>query len=164
MSFDNHLPTTNVPLVLYKNRYCNQEGFSVLVCGGMDNNKNNLNQVLEVKIPSFEVIEFPSMEKSHYALHITTINSEIIGIFNNYTEFEKLGSSSTSVEVYSEETKTWKHQYVNLGEPISYCLCSFKSRLYIIGGCVIGEEERLLFLLLTHPPIIYSLLINEQRQ
>ena len=40
MSSDNHLSFTNVPQVLYENRNCDQEGFSILVCGGKDKNKN----------------------------------------------------------------------------------------------------------------------------
>ena len=43
------------PKVLYENRYCNLEGFSILACGGGDKNKKRVNQVLEVKVPSFEV-------------------------------------------------------------------------------------------------------------
>ena len=55
MSSENRWLFADVPQVLYENRYCNQEGFSVLVCGGKDKNKKHLNQDLEVKIPSFEV-------------------------------------------------------------------------------------------------------------
>ena len=74
MSSDNRMSFANVPQVLYENRYCNQDGFSILACGGTDKNKKRLNQVLEVKIPSFEVTEFPSMEKCHFLLRLTTIN------------------------------------------------------------------------------------------
>ena len=43
MSSDNRLSFANVPQVLYENRYCNQEGFSILACGGIDKNKKRLN-------------------------------------------------------------------------------------------------------------------------
>ena len=107
-----------------------------MACGGINKNKKRLNQVLEVKVPSFEVTQFPFMEKRHLLLKLTTINSEIFGILDSYTEYKKLGSSCTSVEIYSEETKTWKHQNVNFEERFGYCLCSFKNTLYIIGGDV----------------------------
>ena len=116
MSFDNRLSFTFVPKVLYENRYCNQEGFSILACGGGDEDKKLVNRVLEVKVPSFEVTEFPFMEKRHALLHFTTINSKIFGFVDNVSKYEKLGNCCTSVEVYSEKTKTWKHQYINFEE------------------------------------------------
>ena len=141
MSSDNRMSLTNVPKVLYENRYCNQEGFSILACGGLDKNKKRVNQVLEVKIPSFEVIEFPSMEKCHHVLRLATINFEIFGIVDNYIEYEKLGSSCTSVEIYSEINKTWKHHYLKFEERIFYCFCSFMRKLYLIGGYVGGYAK-----------------------
>ena len=83
------------------------------------------------------------MEKRNLLLKLTTINSEMYSIVNNYITYKKLSSFCISVEVYSKETKTWKHQYVNFEERFLYCLCSFMSKLYIIGRCVIGEEESL---------------------
>ena len=50
-----------VPKVLYENRYCIQEGFSILVCGGKDKNGDMTNKVLELEIPSLKVNEFPSL-------------------------------------------------------------------------------------------------------
>ena len=62
MSSEDRLSFTYVPKVLYENRYCNQEGFSILACGGGDKNKNkSVNQVLEVIVRSFEITEFPFM-------------------------------------------------------------------------------------------------------
>ena len=65
----NRLSFTNVPKVLYENRYCNQEGFSILACGGLDKNKKCLNQVSEVKFPSFEFTEFYFMGKVTFHLN-----------------------------------------------------------------------------------------------
>ena len=120
MSSDNRLSFTNVPQVLYENRYCTQEGFSILACGGTDKNKKHVNQVLEVKIPSFEVTEFPFMEKPHNFLRLATINSEIFGIVKCINQQQKPGSLLLSVEVYSEETKTWKHQYIDFEERLFF--------------------------------------------
>lgn len=38
MNSKNKLSFTKVPKVLFENRYCNQEEFNVLVCGGDDKN------------------------------------------------------------------------------------------------------------------------------
>ena len=123
MSSGNHLSFNNVPQVLYENRYCKQEGFSILACGGIDKNRNKMNQVLEVKVPSFKVVEFPFMEKRRYRTNLATISSNIFSIVDSRTEYEKLGSSCTSVEVYSEETKSWKHKYIKFEELFDYCIC-----------------------------------------
>ena len=40
MSSGNRLSFTNVPQVLYENKYCNQEGFSILACGEVTKIKN----------------------------------------------------------------------------------------------------------------------------
>ena len=143
MSSKNNFSLTNVKAVkvLYENRYCNQEGFSILACGGCSyKNKKDLNQVLDVKIPSFEVTEFPFMEKRHYLLKLTTIKSEIFGIADSYVQYKKLGSSRKSVEIFSEKTKTWKHQYIKFEERFYFCLCSFMSKVYIIGGYIKSKK------------------------
>ena len=100
MSSKNLLSPTDVPKVLYENRYCNQEGFSILVCGGTDKNDKLTNQVSEVKIPSFEVTEFPPMMKPHIRLKLATINSEIFAIVDSTSVYEELGNFRTSVEIY----------------------------------------------------------------
>ena len=107
MMLKNHLSPTDVPKVLYENRYCNKEGFSVLACGGIDRNHKLKDQVLQIKIPSFQVTEFSLMAKPHYRLLTTTINSEIFPIVDSTNVIEQLGSSCTSVEIYSEKSRTW---------------------------------------------------------
>ena len=66
--------------ILYENKYCNQEGFSILICGGYDINRKITNEVLELNIPSFKVEKFPLMVKPHYFLYLATIKSGIIAI------------------------------------------------------------------------------------
>ena len=102
MGIKNEISSIDVQNVLYENRYCNQEGFSILVCGGRDRN-------YEVKIPSLNVTEIPSMVKPHNRLHLTTINSELFAIVNRKINYTSMGKIRTSVEVYSEKSKAWKH-------------------------------------------------------
>ena len=59
-----------VPKVLYENRYCNQEDFSILVCGGKDKNGKITNEVLELEIPSFKVNKFQQIELNHLNFHL----------------------------------------------------------------------------------------------
>ena len=66
--------------VLYENRYCNQEGSSILVCGGKDKKGKITNEVLELKIHSFKVNNFPSMVEPRYFLKLATIKSDILAV------------------------------------------------------------------------------------
>ena len=43
--------------VLYENRYCNQDDFSVLVCGGRDKNNKTVKSVFKLQGPNFECKE-----------------------------------------------------------------------------------------------------------
>ena len=121
--------------VLYENRYCNQEGFSILVFGGKDKNGKVTNEVLELEIPSFELKKFPSMVKPHRYLDlVVNVKSDILAICDRTYPNESLDKSSISVEIYSEKTKNWTHKYVEMEKRYGYCVSSFISKLYIIGG------------------------------
>ena len=114
MSSNNALFLIHVPAVLYENRYCNQEGFSVFIFGGEYKNRKCLNRVFKIKVPSFKVTELPSMVKPHYNLHLVTNNSDIFAIVTNQELDEILDISIASVEIYSDKNKTWNHQYVQV--------------------------------------------------
>ena len=49
----------HAPKVLYENIkqniYCNQEYFSILICGGKNKNGKTANKVLELEVPSFKM-------------------------------------------------------------------------------------------------------------
>ena len=109
--------------ILYENRYCNQEGFSILICGGKGINENYLNRVLEMKVPSFEITEFPSMVIPNYRYHLVTNNSDIIAIDTELDE--SLENAIKSVEIFSDKYKTWNHQCVQPEQRYDYCICSF---------------------------------------
>ena len=102
----------HVPKVLYKNRYCNQEDFSILVCGKKDKNGKNTYEVLELKIPSFKVNKFPSMVEPRYFLKLATIKSDILTVGEKRELNKSLDKSVITVEIYSENYKIWTHQCV----------------------------------------------------
>ena len=39
--------------VLYENRYCNQDDFSILVCGGLNKQHNNWKSIFKLNGPEF---------------------------------------------------------------------------------------------------------------
>ena len=130
ISEENMSVAFEVPKVLYENRYCDQEGFSILVCGGKDKNDNFTNNVLELEIPSFKVNKFPSFVKPHCYAYLATIKSDIVCADYVYIDEKSL----LSVQRYSDKNKTWTHRYVQMEERYDYCLSSFMSKLYFVGG------------------------------
>ena len=51
----------HVQTVLYEYRYCNQGGFSILICGGENENEEALNDFYELEGLNFEPMNIPSM-------------------------------------------------------------------------------------------------------
>ena len=114
----------HVPKVLYENRYCNQEGFSILISGGKDKNGETTNEVLKLEIPSFKVKKFPSMVKPHLQLFSATVKSNVVAVGTRQELKEFLDESFLFLEVYSEKTKTWIHQHIKIDERMYYCIHS----------------------------------------
>ena len=131
------------PKVLYDNRYCNQEGFSILICGGKDKNGEITNKVFELESPSFKVHKFPSMIKPHYYLNLVNIKSDILAISDEKNLDESLDKSIISTEIYSEKTKSWSNLDFTIKEKCCYCVGSFMGKMYLIGGYNISYEESL---------------------
>ena len=122
----------NVPKILYQNRYCDQDDFSVLVCGGGTKCKGNvksLNEVYELKGPKFECSKFPNIVEARYRCKTAIINSDIVvvGGFNN-------GRNLYSVELFNNNIKTWFFKTEFSEKRTNFSICTFKQNLYIIGG------------------------------
>ena len=101
MSKENNLALIQVPKVLYGNRYCNQEGFSILICGGKDKNGKITNEVLELKIPNLKLKQIPSMLKPHCYSDLVVIKYNILAIGHRIELDESLDDSVLFVEIYS---------------------------------------------------------------
>ena len=105
----------HVITVLYENRYCNQDGFSILVCGGCD--------VYQLKVPTFTRIKFPSMLEPSNKCKTAVIDSDIFVIGGN----KKYNWNPVSyIEMFSYETKTWYYKTQLRDERNRFCVCSFK--------------------------------------
>ena len=48
----------NVPNEIYENKYCNQDDFSILVCGGYNQNNTTLNDVYELNDQRLNIVYF----------------------------------------------------------------------------------------------------------
>ena len=122
----------HVPTVLYENRYCDQDGFSILVCGG-ENKNAALNDVYELKGPDFMPTKFPSMLEPRSLCETAVISSDIF-VVGSYFSNNVARVTSCSVEIFSKKTKTWCYKTQLPDNRRSFRICSFKQNLYIIGG------------------------------
>ena len=55
-----------LPKALYENRYCNQDDFIVLVCGGMNKNKIVVDTVYKLYGPEFNCEKYTCMPNELY--------------------------------------------------------------------------------------------------
>ena len=64
------------PKVLYKNRYCNQDDFSFLVCGRRNENKIQIDTVYKLDGPDFDCKKYTSLPTLLYGCKIAVVNSD----------------------------------------------------------------------------------------
>ena len=69
-----------LPKALYENRYCNQDDFSVLVCGGIDKNYKTVKSICKFYCPKFECEEFISMPNPLKYCKTAIINSDLFDL------------------------------------------------------------------------------------
>ena len=120
----------HVSKVLYENRYCNQDDFSILVCGGYTKNGTTLNDVYELRGPNFECSKFPSMLEARNYCKTAGINSDIV-VVGGYNEAH---TTLYSVELFHSNKKQWVCETELFDKRTEFCICFFKQNLYIIGG------------------------------
>ena len=89
--------------VLYQNRYCNQDDFSVLVCGGRDKNHKPVRSVLKLHSPDIKCEKYTYMPEALYDCRTVVINSDLF-VFGGY--FQNCEYDSC-VRKFCNKTKTW---------------------------------------------------------
>ena len=48
------------PNILYENRYCNQDDFSILICGGKNENNTVVNSIFQMYGPQLKMTNYMS--------------------------------------------------------------------------------------------------------
>ena len=96
----------NVPKVLYDNRYCNQDDFSILVYGRKVESKRSvskINEFYQLIGPKLECTKFRSMLEGRCNCNTAIIGSDII-VVGGYNYAHK---TLYSVEVFKGSKKSW---------------------------------------------------------
>ena len=111
-------------------RYCNQDKFKFIVCGG-SKNKRVVRDVYSTKANNQNyVTSLPQLEEGRQWSEVVCIKDEIF-VFGGYSEdFEII----MSIEKYSSDTKSWKVVGFMPDEYIDFCACSFMGNAYVLGG------------------------------
>ena len=111
-------------------RYCSQENFNVVTCGGHDRNANRLvNNVYRMNKKNSVTILPPMKERRQY-LKTVCIKNELY-VFGGVTYG---GNTVLSVEKYSIATNTWRIIAKMYDDRKHFCLSSFMNNVYVIGG------------------------------
>ena len=119
------------PNILYENRHCNQDDFSILVCGGKNKNGKVVKSVFKLYGPKLKCKKYTYLPKRLYDCRTAVINSDLY-VSGEYSQEDECGYS---VRKFCKNTKTWLYKTqldidykYNWG---SYPICSFKQNLYV---------------------------------
>ena len=120
----------NVSKVLYESRYCNQDDFNILVCGGKHEKKGYSNDVYQLKIPKFKFSKFSNVSVARYNCKIVGVNSDfvVVGGYNT------AGTRLYSIILFKTNEKSWFYKTELPDKRNGFCICFFKQKLFIIGG------------------------------
>ena len=117
------------PSVLYENRYCNQDEFDIVVCGGI--NENGIpNEVTKLTGPSLRnSVKLSPMLIPQNSSKTTVIGSNIY-VLGGYVG---VNDWSVSFEMYSPKRNIWKELEPVIQRLRDFSVCSFMKCIYVIG-------------------------------
>ena len=113
-------------------RYCNQDKFNIIVCGGKNFNKGNaVNDVCSVHVDNANSVnKLAPMIEGRNEFETVCIKNEVY-LFGGKDDNDVY---IRSIEKYSPATNTWEKVADVYDERKHYCGCSFVDKIYFIGG------------------------------
>ena len=113
-------------------RYCNQDDFNIIICGGKDiNTRTVVNDVYSIRANTFNSIDtLPKMKECRQWSNLVCIKDEVY-VFGG---FITLTNYITSIEKFSTITNTWKTIGTMYDYRYDFSVISFMENIYIIGG------------------------------
>ena len=112
-------------------RYCNQDKFNIIICGGSNHRGNYVNDVYSVEADNFNSVNrlAPMIEgRKHF---------QAVCIKNEVYVFGGTNVNSDCImpiEKYSPATKSWEKVADMYDKRFKFCACSFMDTIYVIGG------------------------------
>ena len=69
-----------------------------------------------MKVPSFELSDFPSMVNPRVGHYLIIVNSDVMAIGGGVSLNENLRNTIIPVEMYSNKKKCWQLQFIQIEE------------------------------------------------
>ena len=134
----------NKSSIFFTSRYCNQNKFNILVCGGYDHRNKNIvktvNQVEGSNLHRTKII--PSMLEERNCFEAVYLKGEVYVFGGRDDRFNLV----MSVEKYSPSTDKWTSVTKMFDKRDRFCACGFMDNLYVFGGiftsCLQFDTER----------------------
>ena len=128
--------------VLYENRYCDQEDFSIAVLSAKSNSEDESNNKPFLLNNLNTKMYLPNLPLPKNSLKATSSGSDIF-VLGQFEDNNTLGFKR-----YSCFTKTWNKLPSLKKESLNYYVCSFMQKLFVICGtsnnrlCVFYDNQR----------------------
>ena len=123
----------------YTNRYCDQDSYNILICGGYDHKqKINVNTVKQMGGKQLEYQKvLPSMIKGRQYSKAVCLNGDVylLGGHDNNNKW------TMSVEKYSHFTNTWNKVGDISDDRQGFSVCAFMDKIVVIGGGYFNKVE-----------------------
>ena len=111
-------------------RFCHQDKFSMLYCGGFENNKVG-NKVLQVDGSNLKTVKvLPTMMQKRRFSEAVCLKGDVY-VFGGFGDNNKW---ITAVEHYSPNTNAWNKVADMIDNRRDYCVCGLMDNVFIIGG------------------------------
>ena len=117
-------------------RYCNQDKFNIIICGGRDVYTNHVvNDVYSVNADNFNSVRnLAPMREGRHEFDAVCIQGDVYVFGGKGIHHDCI----TSVEKYSHSTKSWEKVLDMYDSRRCYNACSFMDDVYITGGRLRG--------------------------
>ena len=127
----------NTSSVYQKSRYCNQNSFRILVCGGTyAGSKRSCKSVYCVDVNNLEDVEaYPPMIMKHNFPKVVNVKSDLY-VFGCYKADSKW---FISAEKYTHASKMWSQVAEMHDNRIAFSVCAFMHKVFIFGGDIGGS-------------------------
>ena len=114
---------------LFTNRYCSQNEFDVLICGGFDRKmRKYLKGVYRIDGKSLKNVKtVPPMLKESSNFKTVYLKRQVYAIQHRFKN-SSIDKYSPSLDAWSKVTHMYDFRY-------DFCACAFMREILIIGGC-----------------------------
>ena len=122
-----------------KTRYCTQNRFGILICGGNDGNGDAVRNVSHFEGLNLNKVHFNTrmIYEKRFAKAVC-LKGEVY-VFSGYNNKQKW---ITSVEKYSPVKNTWNIITDMYDARRYFCVCAFRNEIFVIGGLQIYFDFR----------------------